>query len=143
MKQLKTREELAKAINLGKYPVLKIDIQNNFKIGDKIVGFGGCKVKTNERIFNGTKLWDKCTIWWYDDEQKFVLNEKNVCVSNRYTYYDLMEDIEFANAPTIDKKQDVVMVVYDSKTQKIFSTMVVSLDKSKQEKIDLMALINL
>lgn len=137
MKFLETKQEMAQAINLGKYQVLTMDINNTFKIGNKVVGFIGCKVRKNERTFRGVTLFDRCELCWFEDEKRFVLSEQSTCLSSSYSYVDLMEDVEFANSPIITK-DEVVIVVYDSKTQRSLTPMIYDL-KSK-EQIDLIEL---
>lgn len=138
MKILKERTQIAEAINFDKYPVLTIDTSNTYEIGGKVVGFIGCKVRSNPSIFRGVKLYDRCTLCWFEDKKIFTLSGSSVTLSARFGYTEIIEDVEYANAPIVEKNQEVVIIVYNSKTNQMLNPMIVNLEK--REQIDLMEL---
>lgn len=141
MKFLKTKQEISQAINLDKYPVLTMDIANVVEMSGKIVGFTGSKVRTNKRIFNGIPLFDRCELHWFEDSKTFTLSEQSVCVSSRYSYYDLIIDVEYANAPIVDKNQKVVIVVHNSSKMQPLAVLLVNIEEKEQ--IDLFEIIKM
>ena len=139
MKFLKTKQEISQALNLGKYPVLTMDIANAVEMGGKVVGFTGSKVRTNQRVFNGVTLFDKCELRWFEDTKKFTLSEQSVCVSSNYSYYDLIIDSEYANAPIVNKNQKVVIVLHNSSKRQPLAVLLVNIEEKEQ--IDLFKII--
>lgn len=121
MKMLKTREEIAMALNFRKYPVLKIDLADSDDYGLK-----GCKVRINAgTMSNGLPRTIHAELRVFKDEKKLTLQSGCVCLSDSFTYSDYTEMIEYAQAPMINADQDVVIAIYDSRTRTPFAPLLV------------------
>ena len=114
MKKLTTRQEIARAMNFGKYPVLRIDLADTDHYGLK-----GCRVRIAAGTFrNGEPHIIDAVLRVYQDEKKLTTFSAGACLSASFTYYDYVEATENAMAPLIHPDEDVVVAVYDSKTKK-------------------------
>ena len=131
MKFLKTRQEICEAINLKNYPVLTMDINNAYKIGDKVVGFIGCKVRCNSHVYKNITLYDNCELTWFDDTKIFNLSGGSITLSARFSYRDLMKDVEYANAPIVNNGEAVI-VITDNKNEEIKIVLLIDLNKKEQ-----------
>jgi hypothetical protein len=105
MKTLTDRKEIAQALNFGKYPVLKWDI-------DKREGSKAVVIKQSARygemrygckLFNGYEKENDGTFW---------LMKKATMIKGHYGIDDYLEDADFANAPVIESNQDVAILCY-------------------------------
>lgn len=105
MKFLTERTEIAKAINFNKYPVLRINMENdegygsNFAVGDK------ARVKYN---CNGKIYYYKCTIKYSDG--KYYLNGNGSMIKSDFGYSDVMEMVDYSYSPIIESNQTVILV---------------------------------
>lgn len=112
MKLLHDRKELALAMNFGKYPVLTIDMADADDYGLK-----GCKVRIDAGTFNDGEPYIICaTIRAYCDDRRLQTSQGGTCLSASFTWHDYIEMVEYATAPVIKPDQDVVVAVYDSRT---------------------------
>lgn len=125
MKLLKDKHELAKAMNFGKYPVLKIDLADSDDYGLK-----GCKVRIDAGTFkDGEPFFIHATIRAYRDKCKLTTSQGATCLTNCFTYNDYTEMVEYAQAPLIKADQDVVVAVYDSKKKMPYAAFIAHTSK--------------
>ena len=111
MKRLNERTQIGEALNLGKYPVLTIDLADRTEYGLK-----GCKVRIDCGTFrSGERYLQKAELYVYSDEKRFTFHAGCSCLSASFGYSDLMEDLSYASAPIVTADQDIVIVIYDSK----------------------------
>ena len=122
MKMLKDRRELAMAINFGRYPVLKIDIADSDEYGLK-----GCKVRIDAGKFKNSDdpFFIEAELRVYRDEKKLTTSSGGAVLKNDFTYYDYVQMVERAQAPLIRAGEEVVVAVYDSRTQSAFAAILV------------------
>ncbi len=121
MKLIKDRQELAMAMNFGKYPVLKIDLADADDYGLK-----GCKVRIDAGTFrDGLPYIITATLRVYLDECKLTTSADPVCLHADFTYSDYAKMVTNAQAPLIKPDQDVVVAVYDSKNKRAFAAILV------------------
>lgn len=116
MKYLTERTEIAKALNFGKYPVIKLDVTDEkyqVELAGEMCGYHNIKVRIPHK-----DLLLNCQMRWFGDKKKITFGNDCTCISSRFSYDDLMEEVEYANAPIIDKDTEFVLVVYNSKTEK-------------------------
>lgn len=111
MRLLSERTEIAKVLNFGKYPVLTLDMTDN---GDKSYREGcdvkvACKTKTHGTLYAHGKL--------YIEDGHIRVSNGGACVKASFGYSDVMDMARWANVPTIEEGQDVV-VIYDFKDTK-------------------------
>lgn len=117
MREIKNREEFARCVNFGEYPVIKIDMNQKAFMdtiyhGDKVrVDFG--KFKTGERYLDGGEL-----IYNIKDN-RFEISSWGSCLSARFCYEDAMERVEYSQAPIIDEGDEVVIIVHNSETKEV------------------------
>ena len=117
MKRLNKRTEIGKALNFGEYPVLKIDLNDRDEYGLK-----GCKVRVDCGTFStGERYLEQAELRVFRDEKKFRVKAYGGCLSASYCYSDLVKDLEYASAPIIAPDQDIVIVIYDSKTRQAWA----------------------
>lgn len=105
MKELTNRQEIAKAMNFGKYPVIEIDVSKKTEYG-----FVGTKINIKSQRF---ELPVRATLTAYKDTKILTTSGENICVKAQYDYNDFINNLEYANAPTIEADQDILVVFTD------------------------------
>lgn len=126
MKLLQERQELARAINFWKYPVLKIDLADSDEYGLK-----GCNVRIDAGTFRtGEPYYIEAELRAYRDEKRLVLSAGGTVLKNDFTYYDYVHMVDRAQAPLIHPGEEVVVAVYDSRTKNAFAAMLVKTGKN-------------
>ena len=120
MKFLTERTEIALAMNIGKYPVLELDVtKNQFKIGTEIHGFKGSKVRIKTMYQNETLFYDGELVW-FTDEQRIEVSGHGTCLKAGFGYEDIMEDLEIANTSIVDAGQEFILILHNSLTKNCF-----------------------
>lgn len=121
MKKLTERTEIAKAINFGKYPVIKIDISDRDDYGIK-----GTKVRIDNGTFSsGEKYFVNAEIRAYDDDKHLTTTAFGSSLKKTISYGDYIEMVEYANAPIIKPNQEIVIFLYNSITKDIYTPMII------------------
>lgn len=115
MKTITNRTEIAKALNFGKYPVLVIDKANTITLGDEVCGYRGSKVRVAWN-YQGETYYSQCELNWYGDTKKLSITQGCVCISNSFGSSDILEMVEYANAPILDRDMEFVLIVKDSRS---------------------------
>ena len=112
MKIITNRQEIAQAMNFGRYPVLHLDIAK-----DAIKGFSGCytcqavKIKT---LYQGKDLNYYGKLCYWGDNNTMTVQSKGVMLTSSFGYSDIVEDIENANSIEIKGEQEVIVVIMNS-----------------------------
>ena len=126
MKLLKDRQELAMAINFGKYPVLKVDLADTDEYGLK-----GCMVRIDAGTFRtGEPHFIEARLRVFRDEKRLTTTSGATVLKDAFTYYDYVHMVERAQAPLIHPGEEVVVAVYDSRTKNAFAAMLIRTGKS-------------
>jgi hypothetical protein len=120
MRRLIDRTDIAKAINFGKYPVIKIDLADRDDYGIR-----GTKVN----IDFGGEYFIHGKIRSYDDERCLTATQGATCLSKEIYYDDYLEMVEYANAPTIKANQEIVIFMYNSMTKEVFAPAIITTGK--------------
>lgn len=121
MKKLTERTEIAKAINFGKYPVIKIDLSDRDEYGVK-----GTKVRIDNGTFkSGEAYFVKAEIRAYSDEKILTTSQGCGMLVDRLTYADYMEMTEYANAPIIKANQEILIFLYNSVTKEVYHPVII------------------
>lgn len=113
MKLLTDRQEIALALNFGKYPVLYIDRDNrkydssDFAIGSK------CKVSWDHKDPRYKDMSCRCEIAFSEGKYEFL--QGGSCLHSEFGRQDVLEMVEWANVPTIHCGQEVIVVEDHSK----------------------------
>lgn len=116
MRILKERTEIAKAINFGKYPVIKIDLSNRDEYGIR-----GVKV----RFDIGKDYYLRGEIRTFNDTKCLVTNLRASMLKSSYSYNDFMEDIEYANTPIIKANQEILICLYSSEFKQVYEPTII------------------
>lgn len=111
MRYLKHREQIAKAINFGKYPVLRIDLSNrpaqgyapdsDFCVGDRVrvawdkPGYEGMTTRGNVYLENG----------------RYAIDQGGAVLKNGFCRNDIIEDYEWSYAPLVHAGQEIVLII--------------------------------
>lgn len=121
MKLLKDRHEIAKAMNFGRHPVLKIDLADADEYGLK-----GCRVRIDAGTFrSGEPHIVDAVLRVYRDEKKLATHCSGSMLTASFGYHDYVTMAENAMAPLIRPDQDVVIAVYNSNTQEALAALLV------------------
>lgn len=116
MKRLTERTQIAKAINFGKYPVIKIDLADKDEYGVK-----GTKVN----IDFGGEYFIHATIRSYNDENYLTTTQGATTLKSSLNYGDYLEMIEYANAPVIKANQEIVIALIDSEKKEVYAPAII------------------
>lgn len=121
MKRLTGRQEIAAAMNFGKYPVLKIDLKDADEYGLK----GSiCRIDMGE-FRDGSKWYERAELRVYRDEKKITFSAFGCCLAAQYSYSDFMDDLETATAPIVKPNSEIVIAILDSEKREIYAVYVV------------------
>lgn len=120
MKRLTERTEIAKAINFGKYPVIKIDLADRDEYGVK-----GTKVN----IDFGGEYFIHAKIRSYSDTKYLQTSQGATMLSATISYDDYIEMVEYANAPVIKADQEIVIVMVDSENRVVYEPVIIKTGK--------------
>lgn len=109
MKLLNERTKIAKAMNFGRYPVLRINLDDHagFDTTDYCVGE---KVRVAYQSKNYGEMYTRGEI--YVEKGEVAISSNAVCVHSDFGYADVMEMAEWANTPIVRAGQEVVVVMY-------------------------------
>lgn len=125
MKSLTQRQEIAEAINFGKYPVLDIDLSKSDEYGLK-----GCTVRIDMGKFNDGEPWlEKAEFRAYGDEKKLTFSAFACCLDANMSYYGLMDDVKTAQAPIVKPDSEICVVIHDSKVKVVYAVYIIQTGK--------------
>ena len=126
MKRLTERQDIAMAMNFGKYPVVKFDLADADDYGLK-----GCTVRVDAGSFSdGLPFTIKAELRVYTDQRKLTTSSWGACLTDSLSYFDYTDMIETAQAPLIKPDQEVVVAIYDSRNNMAYAPMIVKTGKS-------------
>jgi hypothetical protein len=111
---LSERKDIAKAMNFGKYPVLTYNLDD-----DK----GGSKARVKKMSNRYGEMLYNCKLFMGSQTKNdgvFYLMTKAAMLKGHYGIEDHLEDAEYANAPIIEKGQEVAILVYSKELQSRF-----------------------
>ena len=130
-KILTERTQMARAINFGKYPVLSIDLANTIEMfKGEVCGFRGCPIRV-PWDYQGETYYERCQLKYFKDTKKFYISNSGCCIKNSFGYSDIEEMTEYANAPILDKNQEFVLVIYNSKKRSYFNPIILKTSNYK------------
>lgn len=109
MMYLTDRHEVAAAINFGKYPVLRINVENRpfedsiYAKGDRVRVAWDHKDRRYEGMTTHGKLF-------LDEDGKLKISGEGTMLSASFGYHDVMKMAAEANTPVVHKGQLVIVV---------------------------------
>lgn len=117
MKMLKTKQEIAVAINMHEMPVVRIDLADADEYGIKSqkVLIDNGKLRRLNPIDPDMPYLVRAEIRAFVDERKFTFASYGCFLSNTFGYHDMEELLDYANAPIIKRDSDVVLAIVDSR----------------------------
>ena len=104
MEYIKDRQEIAKAINFGRYPVVYVEDITACRTD---YGWRLGKVK----IASWKGWYYHADIYIYSDEQKIVTTSYGACLSSRFGWCDVAEMAKNAAAPELKPNSEFVLVI--------------------------------
>lgn len=104
MNYLINREEIAAALNFGKYPVVFVENIDAAK-NEHGWNLGKVKIKTDRGYYIHADLYI------FKDEQKLTTASYGSCLTDRFGWSDVEEMAENANAPELKPNDKFVLVV--------------------------------
>lgn len=124
MRILTEKKEIAHALNLGKYPVLSINLddteQNPYRDESYVKG---CRTRvawdSNNPRYEGMATDGYVYIETYESESKYGISGRGACLKANFGLEDVLNDVDRANSPLVHKGQ-VVAVVHYSKKQRYY-----------------------
>ena len=103
------RHEIAKLMNFGKYPVLKLDRENH--LGYENTDYcKGSKVRIEYESRNYGKMLKDVTL--YMENGKYGFSSPGCFLNNSFGYSDVMEMADWAETQIVHKGETVVLVEY-------------------------------
>ncbi len=106
-KYLTDRHEIARAMNFGEYPVVRINLEtpqpgwDDAFVGDRVM------------VYNGPERKDaiRCTIHKFSDEpNRYTLMPDTICLQQEFGYNDVSEMCSWAQAPMIYPGKELVVI---------------------------------
>lgn len=107
MKFLTDRTEIARAINGRKMPVVTMDLSEADEYGLKSEPV----VIDNGTFRDGFPYMVHSKIRLYTDEKKFTFSSGCVGIHDSFGYTDVMDMLEYRNAPVIKADSDFILVI--------------------------------
>lgn len=125
MRKLTERKEIARAINGHDMPVITIDLADATHYG-----LVSQKVLIDNGTFkDGFPYYIKCEVRAYADEKYFTFSQGATCLTASFGYHDVVEMLEYRNAPIVKADQDVILAIIDSKNKVAYNPMVLHTSK--------------
>lgn len=110
---LNERTEIATTINFKRMPIVRIDLSQKDDYGLK-----GTKVLINAGTFrDGNPHYIEATLRSYEDEIGLTFSSYGCMLTASFGYYEIEKMLEYANAPIIEKDQDICVVYVNSDTK--------------------------
>lgn len=116
MRKLRTREEIASAINFRKYSVIKIDLADRDEYGIR-----GAKVLIDNGYFkSGERYFIEAKVRAYNDERVLTITRGATVLKQSFSYMDMEEMLEYANAPVIKPDEDILICPINSERREAY-----------------------
>lgn len=117
MKYLTERKQIAQAMNFGRYPVLRIDLETPQQGWDDC--FAGDKVMVDAGSSEGRGDYVRCQLHKFGDEPKrYTVMPEPLFLDSSFGYTDVKEMLTWAQAPVI-RPEETVIVIEDFPKKKI------------------------
>lgn len=107
MKYLTDRQEIAKAMNFGKYPVIRIDVETPESEGV----FRGNLVKVAAPSVRYPDNYIRGRVTKFSDEgDRYVIMPDAVCLKASFDYSDVVEMLGYAQVPMLHAGEEVALI---------------------------------
>lgn len=109
MKYLTDRHDIAKAMNFGKYPVVRINLETPRAGWDD--NYEGDKILVAVKGDSDRGDYIRCQLNKFGDEpNRYSLMPEAMCLDNGFGYSDVIEMLEWAQAPVIHPGEKVIVI---------------------------------
>lgn len=103
---LTDRKEIAQAMNFGKYPVIRIDVETPVRDGV----LQGDRVKVAAPSARYPDNYIRGRVKKFDDDDRYVIMPDNVSLKSGFGYLDVIESLGWAQAPMLHAGETVVVI---------------------------------
>lgn len=122
---LTDRTDIARTINFRKMPIIKIDLADRRVMFDNDGYIVSQPVLIDAGYFDsGEPYYLRADIRAYSDEPYFRFHQGGICLKNSFTYEDMKEILDYANAPIVKADEDILVCVVDSEKRDVYSPMI-------------------
>ena len=109
MKYLTDRREIAEAMNFGKHPVIRIDLETEME------GYPGCFEGDIVKVGSPNQRYPENYIRgsvksFPEDRGKYAIMPDNDCLHSGFGYSDVIEELRYAQAQMLHAGETVVVV---------------------------------
>lgn len=118
MRYLTDRQEIAAAINFGKYPVIRIDMDHKYMEGSDYCT--GDKVRVSWDRPDYPNMTTRGEVYWSPERSKFCISGFGACLSSDFGRHDVLEMYEWANSALVHKGQVVILIVDSSESKRCY-----------------------
>lgn len=108
MKYLTKREEIGKAMNFGKYPILYIDLDKPHSSGSDFYKGSKCRIAWDMPDGRYKGMSARCVLYRYNGKYEF--SQQCVCLKDSFGREDIIKDMNWANVPVLHCGQTVVLI---------------------------------
>lgn len=107
---LTDRQEIASAMNFGKYPVIRIDMETPKRGYEGL--FYGDRVEVMTPTADYPYSRENGNLIYTADDERFSITANSMCLHADFGYSDVIEELKWAQAPKLHAG-DVVVVIED------------------------------
>lgn len=109
MKCLIDRKEIAQAMNFGKYPVVRIDIETPKAGWDGVFEGDLVRVESPSKRYPGSYIRGRL-MKYPEDGNRYTIMPDTVCLHSDFGYGDVIEMLGYAQAPMLHAGETVVVI---------------------------------
>lgn len=106
MKYLTDRQEIAQAMNFGKYPVIRVDVETTVR--DGVLQGDMVKVAAPNARYPDNYICGQ--VMKFDDDDSYVIMPESVCLKSSFGYSDMVRMLGYAQAPMLHAGEEVVLI---------------------------------
>lgn len=109
MKYLIDRQEIAQAMNFGKYPVVRIDVETPKAGWDDVFEGDLVRVESPSKRHPGSYIRGR-VMKYPEEENRYTIMPDTVCLHSDFGYGDVIEMLGYAQAPMLHAGETVVVI---------------------------------
>lgn len=109
MKILTDRQEIAQAMNFGKYPVIRIDIETPKAGWDNVFEGDLVRVESLSKRYPGSYIRGR-VMKYQEDGDRYAIMPENVCLKASFGYSDVVRMLGYAQSPMLHAGETVIVI---------------------------------
>lgn len=133
MKYLTDRQEIAQAMNFGRYPVIRIDVETPKAGWDDVFEGDIVKVESPSKRYPGSYIRGR-VMKYPEDGSRYAVMPDVVCLKNDFGYSDVIEMLGYAQAPML-RAGEIVVVIEDAPKQRAARVRMMRVSDSVRESV--------